>query len=71
VAARLHLLALVVGDLAGSYNALGIRRWFARKRTQLGDQAPAALLEGDWDPDDAGPRRVRDLARSLVTLSAT
>ncbi len=28
VAERLHFLALVVGDLLGSYNALGIRRWF-------------------------------------------
>jgi hypothetical protein len=27
-AARLHFLALVVGDLAGSYNDVGIRRWF-------------------------------------------
>ena len=25
----------------------------------------------DWDPDDEGPRRVRELARNLVTLSAT
>ena len=51
VAARLHFLALLVGDLAGSYNDIGIRRWFHRKRTVLGDRAPAALLKGDWDPD--------------------
>lgn len=36
VAARLHHLALIVGDLAGSYNDIGVRRWFGRPRTQLG-----------------------------------
>jgi hypothetical protein len=71
VAARLHFLALVVGDLAGSYNEIGIRRWFHRRRTLLGDRAPAALLKGDWDPDEEGPARVRQLARELVSLSAT
>jgi hypothetical protein len=71
VAARLHFLALVVGDLAGSYNDIGIRRWFQRKRTQLDGRAPAAILDGNWDPDDPGPQRVRELARSLVTLTAT
>lgn len=71
IAARLHFLALVVGDLAGSYNEVGIRRWFQRKRTLLDGRAPAALLKRDWDPDDEGPRRVRELARNLVSLSAS
>jgi len=71
VAARLHFLALVVGDLAGSYNDIGVRRWFQRKRTLLDGRAPAALLKGTWDPDDKGPMRVRELARELVSLSAT
>jgi hypothetical protein len=71
IAARLHFLALVVGDLAGSYNDIGIRRWFHRKRTLLGGRSPASLLKGDWDPDDEGPTRVRQLARELVTLSST
>jgi transcriptional regulator with XRE-family HTH domain len=71
IAARLHFLALVVGDLAGSYNEAGIRRWFQRKRTQLDDRTPASFLKRDWDPDDQGPLRVRELARSLVTLSVT
>jgi hypothetical protein len=71
VAARLHFLALVVGDLAGSYNDIGVRRWFHRKRTRLDGRAPAQLLAGEWDPDDAGPRRVRELARELVSLGAT
>ena len=71
IAARLHCLALLVSDLAGSYNDIGIRRWFQRKRTQLDGRAPAAFLTGDWDPDDEGPARVRQLARELVSFSAT
>jgi hypothetical protein len=71
VAARLHFLALVVGDLAGSYNDIGVRRWFQRKRTLLDGRAPASLLKGNWDPDGEGPMRVRELARELIALSAT
>jgi hypothetical protein len=71
VAARLHHLALIVGDLAGAYNDVGVRRWFHRKRTALGGRTPASLLTREWNPDDEGPRKVRALARSLATLSAT
>jgi hypothetical protein len=71
IAARLHFLALVVSDLAGSYNEIGVRRWFQRKRSRLDGRTPAQLLAGEWDPEDAGPRRVRELARELVSLSAT
>jgi transcriptional regulator with XRE-family HTH domain len=71
VAARLHHLALVTGDLAGAYNDVGIRRWFERKRSALAGRTPTALLSGEWNPDDDGPRKVRALAQSLVGLSAT
>ena len=71
VAARLHHVALIVGDLAGAYNEVGVRRWFERKRTALDGRAPAALLSGDWNPDDPAPQKVRDLARALVALGAT
>jgi hypothetical protein len=71
VAARLHFLALVISDLAGSYNDIGVRRWFGRKRSALGGRAPDQVLTGEWDPEDAGPTRVRQLARELVTMSAT
>lgn len=71
VAARLHLVALVVGDLAGAYNPMGIRRWFARPRTTLDGRTPASLLRGGWTPDDEGARRVRALARALVTSPGT
>lgn len=71
VAARLHFLALVVGDLAGSYNDIGVRRWFGRTRTQLDGQTPAALLQGAWDPQDEGPALVRQLAAALLGAPAT
>jgi hypothetical protein len=71
IAARLHHLALIVGDLAGAYNDVGVRRWFERRRTALGGKSPAMLFAGDWSPEDEDPTRVRDLARSLVSLSVT
>lgn len=71
VAARLHWLALTVGDLSGAYNDLGIRQWFERKRAQLGQRAPAQLLSGEWKPDDAGPQQVRALAHALTGSPAT
>jgi uncharacterized protein (DUF2384 family) len=71
VAARLHFLALVISDLAGAYNEIGVRRWFQRDRTMLEGRTPATLLSGEWSPEDEGAQRVRDLARSLVMLSTT
>jgi len=62
VGVRLHLLALVVGDLAGSYNERGIRRWFERPRSGLGGRAPRDILRDAWDPDDADVVRVAELA---------
>jgi hypothetical protein len=71
VAARLHFLALVISDLAGAYNDIGIRRWFHRERSPLDGKTPATLLTGEWSPEDEGPRRVRQLAQALVSLSGT
>lgn len=71
VAARLHFLAFVVGDLAGAYNDIGVRRWFDRRRTQLGGSTPAGALGEGWSPDDDAPRRVRELARALASSPAT
>ncbi|MGH7264124.1 MAG: hypothetical protein ACREMB_04610 [Candidatus Rokuibacteriota bacterium] len=71
VAARLHWLALVVGDLSGAYNEIGIRQWFDRKRVQLDGRTPAHLLAGKWKPDDPGCQRVRNLAHALVDSPAT
>ncbi len=71
VAVRLHALALIVGDLAGAYNDAGVRRWFARPRTALGNRAPVDVLASGWLPDDAGPRQVRGLAHALTASPAT
>jgi hypothetical protein len=71
VAERLHFLSLVVGDLAGAYNEIGIRQWFERKRAQLDDHTPLDWLKGRWKPAQARPRRVQDLARALVASQAT
>jgi len=53
VAARLHGLALLIQQLEGTYNAYGTRRLFQRPHAALDSHAPQALLQGDWDPDDA------------------
>jgi uncharacterized protein (DUF2384 family) len=71
VAARVHFLARVVGDLKGAYNDVGVRRWFERKRSLLGGKAPIQLLGGEWDPEDPGPKRVLGLAHSLLFSPAT
>ena len=64
VAVRLHFLALVVADLAGAYNDIGVRRWFGRPRKRLGGNSPAQFLIGSWWPDDDRPNQVRELAAS-------
>ena len=71
VAARLHALALMVGDLTGAYNDAGIRRWFTRPRSALGSRAPVEVLTSAWQPDDPEPRRVRSLANALTASPAT
>ena len=71
VAARLHFLAFVVGDISGAYNAIGARRWFDRPRSRLDGNPPSRLLADGWLPDDEGPRRVRELARALVSSPVT
>ena len=71
VAERLHFLSLVVGDLAGAYNEIGMRQWFERKRSQLDGRTPLDFLKGRWKPAQPGPRRVQDLARALVASAAT
>ena len=71
IAARLHFLAFVVGDLAGAYNDIGVRRWFDRLRGRLDGKTPAQALGDNWSPEDGAPQRIRDLARSLASSTAT
>ena len=70
VADRLHTVALVVASLQGSYNDLGVRRWFHRPRTALSGKAPADVLAGDWSSDDPEVVAVRSLADSLLGAAA-
>lgn len=71
VADRLHFLAMVVADLSGSYNELGIRRWFERPRTQLGGKTPREALGRRWQSTTPTAQQVRQLAASLVASGAT
>jgi hypothetical protein len=71
VTERLNFLSLIVGDLAGAYNGIGIRQWFERKRAQLDGRTPLEWLKARWKPSQPGPRRVHDLARALVASPAT
>ena len=65
VAERLHFLALLIADLAGSYNDFGIRRWLNRPRTPLGGRTPASLL-GEFDPEGTNATAIAKLAASLI-----
>ena len=71
IAERLHFLSLVVGDLGGAYNEIGIRQWFGRKRSQLGGRAPSDLLKGSWNISQTGPQQVRALGQALLASPAT
>ena len=66
VAERLHWIAMVIADLAGSYNEFGIRRWFERPRSQLNGRSPRQLLNGDWTPDSTEALRIKELSAALV-----
>ena len=70
LAARIHWLALLVSDLAGAYNELGIRRWFERSRSQLNGHAPEHYLRNDWDPETPSVQKVRGLAAALAGAGA-
>jgi hypothetical protein len=71
VADRLHFLAMLVADLAGSYNDVGIRRWMDRPRGQLAGKSPRQALGKGWHSGTTAAVRVRDLARSLTAGGAT
>ena len=70
VAWRLHAVARILAALVGSYNAYGVRRWFARPRTALDGRAPAELVAEAATEEDAGLARVLGLAESLTGAGA-
>lgn len=67
---RLHALMMIASDLSGTFNTLGVRRWFTRTRVQLGDQSPAEVLGKNWTVDSPGYGRVRTLADSDLNFQA-
>lgn len=71
VAGRLHALALLIADLAGAYNEIGIRNWFRRRRSVLEGKSPLELLSRSWTPEDPAATRLRALARSLAGSPGT
>jgi hypothetical protein len=72
VGRRLHTLALVIGDLKGSFNDAGVRGWFNIKRPKaLGNKSPVELLKGPWKPTDPEAIKVRNCSRSLNASIAT
>ena len=70
VAERLHFIALLLADLAGSYNEFGMRRWFSRPRSALDGQSPAALLGGEFDVDGESAAAVARLDAALTGAGA-
>ena len=66
VAGRIHFVALVTSDLAGSYNEFGLRRWWERPRTPLDGRSPRVALWPSWDPGGPTAAAVTSLAASLA-----
>jgi hypothetical protein len=66
IAGRIHYVSLVTTDLAGSYNAFGIRRWWERPRAALEGRSPREALGDEWDPNEPAALAVADLARALA-----
>lgn len=69
-AERLHFVALLLADLAGSYNDYGLRRWFTRPRTALDKRRPIDLLGDNFDPEGPEADQLRGLAASLSEAGA-
>jgi hypothetical protein len=53
---------MIITDLAGSYDTLGVRSWFNRPRSALNGNRPADILTGSWDPNSSDVQLVRQLA---------
>ena len=52
-------------DLAGSYTASGVRRWWSRPRHELGGRSPVDVLGPEFDPASRDADVVRRLAAAL------
>lgn len=70
IAERLHFIAMLLADLAGSYNEFGIRRWFSRPRSALRGNSPAAVLGDQFSIDGESAAAVARLASALTGAGA-
>ncbi len=70
IAERLHFIAMLLADLAGSYNEFGIRRWFSRPRSALDGQSPAAVMGSHFEIDSDSGAAVARLASALTGAGA-
>jgi hypothetical protein len=66
VIARISFLVQITDDLAGSYDSMGMRRWWERPRTTLGGRSPRAALGLDWDPEGPVAQTIARLAADLT-----
>lgn len=71
VARRLHVVALLVADLAGAYDDSGVARWFVRPRHLLDGSSPLDVLRGGFDPEGPEVEAVRGLVDALAAVGAT
>lgn len=73
VISKVRWLTLEVGHFNGTYNEFGVRRWFERPRTLLEGRSPleTLLAEGNWAPDEQTAKRVEELARASMGMTAT
>lgn len=67
-ASRIDVLTNLVYSLAGSYNSAGIRKWFLRSYTRLGDRSPLELLSGNWVPNGDYVKRIERLILETILL---
>ena len=58
-AARLEYLTDLVARLRRSYDTLGIQQWFMQQSEAV-SATPVDVLQGDWNPNDAGPRLLQE-----------
>lgn len=53
--ARLELILRIVGNLRGSFNDKGVRRWFYRDRQRLHGESFLTCFPEGWEATDPGP----------------
>lgn len=69
---RLTAVTSVCRLLSGTLNEAGVRRWWTKRRYQLGGMAPADLIDGgSWTPRMLAFREIVALAETDAGFAAT